>query len=354
MRRLAYYSILLLLPAAGALTGCTGKSGAAADNNAAADSVKAEKIKIEVLQKQKISRPIENTSTLEAFEENYLVPASPGRIEKIYVEIGTHVSKGDLLVQMDRTNLHQAEVQLKNVETDYKRLDTLNKVGSISAQQYDQIKTQYEVAKSNVEFLKANTQLHAPFSGVITGKYYEDGEFYSGAPNTPAGKAAIVSIAQLNPLKAIVSVSEQFFPYISNGMTTVVTSDVYPEDTFTGTVFRIHPTIDPDTRTFNVEVKVPNNNMRLRPGMFCRVSLTLGEVDALVVPSVAVLKLQGSNDRYLFIDENGIAKRISVKLGRRFDDKVEVMSGELKEGDKLIVVGQSKLLDGDPVEIVSK
>jgi multidrug efflux pump subunit AcrA (membrane-fusion protein) len=84
------------------------------------------------------------------------------------------------------------------------------------------------------------------------------------------------------------------------------------------------------------------------------VSLTLGEVDALVVPSVAVLKLQGSNDRYLFIDENGKAKRISVKIGRRFDDKVEVISGELKEGDKLIVVGQSKLLDGDPVEIVSK
>ena len=354
MRKLVYYSILLLLPAAGALTGCTGKSGAAADKNAAADSVKTEKIKVEVLHKQKIARPVEYTSTLEAFEENYLVPASPGRIEKIYVEIGDHVSKGDLLVQMDRTNLHQARVQLKNVETDYKRLDTLNKVGSISAQQYDQIKTQYEVAKSNVEFLEKNTQLRAPFSGVITGKYYEDGEFYSGAPNTPAGKAAIVSIAQMNPLKAIVGVSEQFFPYISNGMKASVTSDIYPDDQFSGIVFRIHPTIDPSSRTFNVEVKVPNNGQKLRPGMFCRVSFTLGEVDALVVPSVAVLKLQGSNDRYVFIAENGKAKRVSVKIGRRFNDKVEVLSNELKEGDKLIVVGQSRLLDGDPVEIVSK
>lgn len=354
MRRLAYYSILLLLPAAGIFTGCASKSGTAADESAVTDSVKVEMIKVEILHKQKISRPVTYTSTLKAFEENYLVPASPGRIEKIFVEIGDHVSKGDLLVQMDRTSLHQAKVQLKNVETDYKRLDTLNKVGSISAQQYDQIKTQYEVAKSNVEFLEKNTQLRAPFTGVITGKYYEDGEFYSGAPNTPAGKAAIVSLAQLNPLKAFVAASEQFFPYINNGMKADVTSDVYSQDKFTGTVFRIHPTIDPNTRTFDVEVKVPNNGQRLRPGMFCRVSFTLGEVDALVVPSVAVLKLQGSNDRYLFIEENGKAKRVSVKIGRRFDDKVEVLSTELKEGDKLIVVGQSRLLDGDPVKIVSK
>ena len=131
----------------------------------------------------------------------HLVPTTPGRIEKIFVEVGSRFSKGDMLVQMDQTQLRQANLQLKNLETDYKRLDTLQKVGSITQQQFDQASTQYEVAKTNVEYLGENTTLIAPFNGVVSGKYFENGEMYSGVPNTTAGKAAIISIVQINPLK---------------------------------------------------------------------------------------------------------------------------------------------------------
>ena len=88
--------------------------------------------------------------------------------------------------------------------------------------------------------------------------------------------------------------------------------------------------------------------------MFCRVVLGLGEVKALVVPSLAVLKMQGSNERYIFIEKDGVAKRIIVNIGKRFDDLVEVESTELHKGDHLIIFGQSRLLDGVPVEITTE
>ncbi|MBN2521982.1 MAG: efflux RND transporter periplasmic adaptor subunit [Bacteroidales bacterium] len=346
----AVFTIVLIL------AGCSSKpeQGKTEDGipSDSSNEKKVEMVRIMELKKQVIGRSIEQTSTLMPFEEVHLAPSSPGRVEKIYVEIGSIVSKGDVLVQMDRTQLHQAMVQLNTVETDFKRLDTLNKVGSISKQQYDQAKAQYEIALSNVEYLKENTRLIAPFSGVISGKYFEDGELYSGAPNTTAGKAAIVSIVQMNPLKAIVSISENYFPMFSTGMIVQVESDIYPDKEFRGKVFRIHPTIDQATRSFEIEVEVPNPGEKLRPGMFCRVSIEIGVVKALVVPAVAILKLQGSNERYVFLEENGKARRISVTLGKRYDDQVEITSRDIKEGDHLIVSGQSRLLDGIKVKVV--
>lgn len=311
-----------------------------------------EKVKVMVVEEQTIAKTVEYPSTLVAFEEIFLASSMPGRIEKVYVEVGSKVSKGQLLVQMDKTQYYQAEVQLQNLATDFRRLDTLNKVGSVSQQSYDQMKTQYEIAKSNVAYLAENTKLLAPFNGVVSGKFYEDGEMYSGAPNTPVGKAAIVSLVQIDNLKAYVSIPESFFPMIKMGMNVKLTSDVYPNQLFEGKVFLIHPTIDASSRTFQVEVKIANNKSLLRPGMFCRVTFELGEVKAVVVPAYAVLKLQGSNERYVFVEENGKAKRVNVTLGKRFDDNVEIVSSDLKRGDKLIVTGQARLFDGVALDAV--
>jgi len=356
MKRKLFYPVILILLMAGCSAGGgkTGtESGISTDTTEQALPANEQVVETMILEKQMISRSIEYTSTLNPYEENHMVSSAPGRIEKIYVEIGDRVEKGDLLVQMDRTQLHQAMIQLKNVETDYRRLDTLNKVGGISEQQYDQIKAQYDIAKSNVEFLQENTVLRAPFKGVISGKYYENGEFYSGVPTTPVGKSAIVSIVQIDPMKVMVDISEKYFPLIKKGMNADVACDIYPGKSFPGKVERIHPTIDQATRSFTIEIKISNELKLLRPGMFCRVSMKLGEEMALVVPSVAVLKLQGSNERYMFLEENGTARRIAVLIGKRFDDKIEIISDELKVGSHIIMKGQAKLIDGDKVKVVN-
>ncbi|MBE0663339.1 MAG: efflux RND transporter periplasmic adaptor subunit [Bacteroidales bacterium] len=322
------------------------------EQSTAETTEKSEPVRTITLDYQTISRTVDYTATLQAYEEIHLAPSTPGRIENIYVEVGTRVAKGDALVQMDRTQLHQAEVQLATLEADFKRFDTLQKVGSIPQQQYDQLQAQVDIARNNIAFLRDNTRLIAPFSGVISGKYYEPGEMFSGAPNPMVGKAAIVSLLQIDRLKAIVSVSERFFPLLKAGLEIKVMTDIYPDKDFKGRVFRIHPTIDPASRTFNVEVAIDNYESLLRPGMYCRVSLDLDQFQAMVVPAIAVLKMQGSNDRYMFIEEGGKAKRVAVTIGKRYDDQVEVISDVLKQGDQIVVSGQARLLDGMKVEVV--
>ncbi len=353
MKRTTILSVQIILAVLFLRCSSPVKEQQQAENDSTSIGSKVEKVKIIILQPQVIGKTIEYSSTLKAFEEVHLVPASPGKINQILVEVGSRVKKGDLLISMDQTQLLQSMLQLKNLETDYKRFDTLQKVGSITQQQFDQIKTQYEITKANVDFLRKNAQLRAPFDGIISGKYYEEGEMYSGAPNTLVGKAAIVSIVQINQLKALISVPETYFPLVNIGMKAEITCDIYPGQKYVGNILRIYPTIDPASHSFQVEMKVSNSNEKLRPGMFCRVVLELGEARALVVPALTVLKMQGSNERYLFIEKDGIAKRIVVKLGKRFDDLVEVESAELHEGDHLIIFGQSRLLNGISVEVLS-
>ena len=136
-------------------------------------------------------------------------------------------------------------------------------------------------------------------------------------------------------------------------MEATITTEVYPGVVFKGKVFRVHPTVSQATRTFLAEVKVPNRDEKLRPGMFARVFLKLGEKEAMMVPSLAVLKQSGTNERYVMINENGKAKRVTVTILSRHDDQLEIGSPEIRGGEQLIYAGHNHLESGDPVEVVS-
>ncbi len=329
-------------------------SNMASKEDAATEKVaQKEMVRVIPLEEKEIPRSIQISSTLEALNVVHLAPSTPGKIDKILVEIGDNVKTGQALVKMDDVQLVQSKIQMDNLKTDFSRLDTLKKVGSIAKQQYDQMATQYEVAQKNMDYLAKNTTITAPFAGVISGKYFEDGELYSGSPVATVGKAAIVSLIQINKLKTLVSISERYFPSIQKGMIAKVKVDVYPDMEFEGKIVRIYPTINPQSRSFEVEINIDNSKNLLRPGMFSRITIDLERVNAMVLPAMAVLKMQGSNDRYLFIEENGKAKRVDVEMGDRFDDQVEVISSNLKAGDKIVINGQDRLLDGSEIQVVN-
>ena len=332
------------------LSSCSSQQTDSAEN--ASKTGNTERIRVAELQAEEITRSVVYTATMEPFNVVHMAPTTPGRIEKINIEMGDRVKEGDELVRMNDAQLTQAEIQLNNLKTEYARLDTLNKLGSVAAQQYDQLKTQYDVAKENVDYLLKNTILVAPFNGIISGKYFEPGEMYSGSPIASVGKAAILSIIQVEKLKAIVSVSEQYLPSIKNGMEVTLLYDIYPNEVFRGKIIRISPTINTQSRSFEIEISVNNPGEKLRPGMFGRVTIPLEKTEALVLPAESILKMQGSNVRYLFKEENGVAKRIEIEIGQRFDDKLEVISKDLKIGDHIVVEGQARLLDGNKVEVV--
>ena len=310
-------------------------------------------VKVETLSKTKISRTIDYTATVLPYEEVNMAPSTPGRIDKIYVETGDRVSKGQQLFLMDRSQLYQLKLQLASLEKDLSRLDTLLLTGSVKQQQYDQTKTQVDVLRTNVDFMEQNTIMTAPFSGIITGKYFENGEMYSGTPTTQTGRSAIVTIMQVNPLKVDVSISEQFYPQIKNGMKAKITADVYGGEIFEGRVFRKSPTVNSITRSFITEIELSNRNDMLKPGMFVRVSMDLGEVETFIVPASTVLIQEGTNIRYVFVDDQGVAKRMEVLIGKRFDDHLEIISENLREGDRLVTEGQARLITGDKITIVN-
>jgi membrane fusion protein (multidrug efflux system) len=222
--------------------------------------------------------------------------------------------------------------------TEMERVEQLIKSGSISQQIYDQTKLQLEQMEENLKFLEQNTFVKAPFSGVISAKNYEENEIFANMP--------VLILTQINVLKALVNVPESYYPLVKRGMNVEIISNLYPNDIFNGTVEIVYPTIDPITHTFKMKIKIPNNGNKLRPGMYTNVNMALGEIQTVIVPYQSVLKVQGSNDRYIFINDNGVAKRINVTLGQRFDDKIEIFANEDLQGLSLVVEGQAKLLEG--------
>ncbi|MDR2804199.1 MAG: efflux RND transporter periplasmic adaptor subunit [Dysgonamonadaceae bacterium] len=281
------------------------------------------------------------TANVQADVINQITPAMPGRIEKIYVEIGDKVSVGQLLVQMESSNLQQQNAQLANLERDYARYNELLKVGGIAQQQVDQIKTQIDILKAAIKNIQDNTQLRSPINGVVTARNYDNGNVFAQLP--------ILTVQQLNPLKAIINVSEADFSKVKIGMPANIKLDVYENETFTGKVSLIYPTIDATTHTFGVEIIINNTNAKVRPGMYARVELNFGTGQSVVVPDVAVQKQTGSNDKYIYTVENGRSKYHKVELGRRLNTDYEILSG-IKHGDEVIIAGQSRLIDGTIVE----
>lgn len=333
-----------LLMAIALISACGGKS----ENRQATTTKKeAEKVKVLTLQSERIAKQLELSSTLEGYETMNISPSITGHIEHIYVEVGSRVQKGAMLVRMDQTQLNTTRINLASTKTELDRVSALKASGSISEQVYDQTKAGYDQLVETERFQNENTFVRAQFSGVISAKNYEDGEMYTGAP--------ILTLTQIGRLKAIINIPETYYPLVKQGMKVDVHSDIYPDKSFPATIEIVYPTVDPTSHTFQAKLNIPNGGEKIRPGMFIRTTLPLGQIDAIVVPYQSVLKLSGSNDRYVFTNHNGTAHRVAVTLGQRFDDRIEiipVIPGDLKEGDQLVTTGQARLVDGAKLEIV--
>lgn len=290
-----------------------------------------------------ISRELEFSTTLQGWQTLNVSPSITGKIEHIYVEVGTNVAAGANLVRMDQNQYTNTKLTYTNLGVEMQRMESLRESGAVSQQVYDQTRLSYEQTKESLEFLEKNTFVKAPFAGVISAKNYEDGELYSGQP--------ILVLTQIYTLKALIAIPESYYPNVKKGMAVTLTSEIYPGETFPATIDIVYPTVDPASHTFQARLRIPNSGLRLRPGMYVRTKMSMGMARAMVVPYQAVLKLTGSNDRYVFLDEGGTAKRVFVTLGQRFDENIEVISDELHEGDRLVVVGQAKLVDGSKLNV---
>ena len=156
----------------------------------------------------------------------------------------------------------------------------------------------------------------------------------------------IFTVEQIVPVKLLVGISETDYSKVKKGDSVEVTADAIPGKTFYGKINRIYPTVDPTTRTFTAEVKIDNNYKTLRPGMFVRATVNFGTNNNVVIPDVAVVKQQGSGERFVYVlNEDNTVSYTKVTLGRRMGAEYEVLEG-ITDGAKVVVGGQIRLKDG--------
>ena len=300
------------------------------------------KVTTEVVRLQKVEQQSVFTGNVEGYAVNNITPQQARRISRLLVDVGDHVVAGQRLAEMDNSALAQAKAQYENNKASFERSDELYKFGGESKANWEAVKTAYEVSKSTYENMLENTTLTSPISGVVTARNYDNGDMVGGQP--------IFVVQKINPVKVFINVSESLYSYISKGMNVDVEFDAIPGQKFVGKVSRITPTIDTQTRTFEVELTVANAKEQIKPGMYARVTMNYGSRRNVVVPDRSIVKMMGSGDRFIYVYKaDGTVSYQKVELGRRMDDKIEILSG-VADGDEVVVTGQSALKNGLAVE----
>lgn len=332
---------LLILPMALCLVGCSKKDNEKQNTQKETEEIAV--VDVQTATMRPVSQDKSYTATVEAFNVNNISPNSPNRIKSIAVEVGDHVTRGQVLVVMDNSNATQLKVNLDQTELQYNRAVQLLNIGSGTQAQVDALKAQLDAAREQYRNVMENVRLTSPITGVVTARNLDPGDM--------SGQQPILTVGQIQPnVKLIINITENDRAQVHTGMETNITFDAFPDQEYHGKISRIYPNIDPATRTFQAEVLVPNPKQELFPGMFARVTLSQGVVNRVVVSDRAIVKQPGSGNQYIYVYKNGTVTYNLVKLGQRLGSEYELIEG-VAEGDSLVISGQSRLRNGGKAKL---
>lgn len=334
-------TLSLALLSAGLLASCSSSSSSKATEELSADTVRL--VEVAPAEMRALNLSEEFTAQLEAKVVNNITAQAGGRLKQLLVKVGDRVGAGQAVARMEATQASQAQIQLADAKTNFARMDELYKVGGVSKAQWEQAKSAVDQAKLAYGNAAENTVLRSPISGFVTAKNYDNGDMTS--PQLP-----VVVIQQIAPVKAVIGVSEQYYSYLKKGAAATLSVDALGEETFSGIVTNIFPTLDPVTHTVSTEIEVANKDLKLRPGMYARVHLDFGTKEALTVPDKAIVRQAGSGARYVYVFSGGKAVYRAVELGQQQGDLYEVVSG-LNAGDQVITSAPSNLKNGLSVKL---
>lgn len=272
-----------------------------------------------------------------------------GRIVEINFDEGARVTEGQVLVTLDqrqaRADLKVAEALLKDAEAKYQRATQLRNSNSVSVASVEELQASQAVARANLESAQtrlANLQIRAPFDGMVGLREVSVGAYLT------AGQT-ITTLDSIDEMQVRFEVPQRFLSELERGQKVAVSAEVLGEDLFSGEVTELGTRIDPLSRTLTVQSRVNNKNGRLRPGQFVNVALTLETRMALLIPEQAVLT--NGSDQYVFVVEDGEAKRRVLRLGSRQAGSVEVLEG-LELDSQVVITGQDSLKSGDRVAVL--
>ena len=336
-------------------------------------------VEVETVTTGSIEETIEMTGWIRANQLVHVASKVAGRVESLHiltdvndlvpVEEGMLVKKGQQLAVIDHdvylaqlaaaeASVKAREVELKDAEREKKRIISLYEGGSTTEQSKDKTVTAAELAAANLSLAKANLELAqlnlresmiiSPIDGIVTAKHIDLGNLIR------AGER-LVTVADMKTVKIVVPVAEKYAPKVAVGMPVRIRVDAYEDREFDAKVYSIHPALDEQTHTMQIEIRLNNEQLLLKPGMFARVTLITKQKDNVVIIPRDVI-LGGKVDKpYVYVvgEENDgkIAHKRIVEIGIKQGDRYEITEG-LKAGQTLVVNGMNFLMDGIGVRIV--
>lgn len=304
---------------------------------------------------QKFQHFIEINGSVQAEKDAIVSPETSGQIKRIYVVEGQNVKKGELVVSLNtsiiQSNINEVKTSLKLANSSYEKQAELWKENIGTEMQYLQAKNSKETLEGKLRTLQAQLEMariKAPFDGVIDQIFAKEGELA-----TPG--VQILHIVNLTELKIYGSVSETFLPNIHKGANVFLSFPVYPDYIIKTEIYRKGEVINEKSRTFKIEIKLNNEENKLKPNMISKIRLNdFVAENAIVVPS-QIIK-QDYEGSFLYVAEkngdNLVARKKYVKTGITYENKTMILEG-LKENDKVIVVGYNMVSSGVHIYVAS-
>lgn len=307
-------------------------------------------VEVVVVQPSAVQEDLQAVGSLRSNESVVLRPEVSGRIATIGFRDGQVVKKGQLLVGLDST-LNEAEVAQYRAEYDLalsnlKRSEDLARQKFISSSAQETAASNAQVAEARLKLAQARLskmKIVSPFDGIVgirgvsLGDYVKDG-------------TDLVNVEDVRILKVDFRLPERSLAQIRAGQDVEVVADALPNERWQGQIEAINPRVDANGRSLELRGRLDNASGKLRPGMFVRVRVIVGERQGLLVPEEAIVP-QGE-EFYVYKVVEGAAKRVPVKIGVRRDAKVEIVEG-IAPGDQVVTAGMRLSRDGQPVRVLA-
>lgn len=361
---IAYFAVDRLSPGPNAVAGVksnitpeaakSSTSGSAPKSTPGGSPDKGGAVAVEVvrLKPSTVQEDLQAVGSLQSNESVILRPEVAGRISAIGFKDGQVVRKGQMLIALDNA-LNAAEVAQMKAEYDlavanFKRSEDLASRKFISSSAQETASSNAQVAEAKLQLAQARLskmRIVAPFDGVVgirgvsLGDYVKDG-------------TDLVNVEDVRILKVDFRLPERNLTQIKVGQNIEVAADALPGERFTGHIDAINPRIDANGRSLEVRARLDNTGGKLRPGMFVRVRVIVGErANALLIPEEAIVP-QGS-EFFVYKVIDGQARKVAVKIGVRRDARVEIVEG-LAAGDQVVTAGMRLSRDGQAVKVVER
>jgi RND family efflux transporter MFP subunit len=319
-------------------------------------------VKVQPVQRGAVIHTLDYKGTVMPWKHANIGPETSGRIKTIYKKQGDRVKKGELLAELDTTTLKlqlkQAEAALEVARAAYKdallnvnRLKKLFEKNAISSMQLEKAELSLESALTGEKNARAtvdlvrhnldNAYMNAPFDGIVTSKNSEEGDIIN--PMMGMGQS-VLTLMHLSKVKVILDVPSEEIEKITLGQPCTVTVTTLPEETFNGRVYSKNLAADTVSKTFKVEIEIPNPGLRIKSGIFADVGIEIfRKENCLILPLSAVIT-EGETS-YVMSYREGKAIFTGVEVGERDRRVVEIVHG-LSEGQLVVVEGNYDLKDG--------